>query len=269
MKLNQKLENLKARIKELGSVAIAYSGGVDSNFLLKVAKDTLGDNVIAVTLNAMMHSNIEINEAKEHAKSFNVKHIMLKIDNFDIEEFLENGPKRCYYCKKEVFSKVKEIAKENNIKYVIDGTNLDDIGDYRPGLKALEELNIVSPLKECDLTKDDIRTLSKQIGLSTHNKPAFACLATRIPYGIRIKEETLRMIEKGEQYLVELGFTQFRVRYHEDIARIEVGKDEIHRFFSVDTLEKTNNKFIEIGFKYTTLDMNGYSMGSMNKTIEK
>lgn len=269
MDLSQKLENLKSRLKELGSIAVAYSGGVDSNFLLKVAKDTLGDNAIAVTIHAMMHSDVEINEAKEYARNFNIKHVVFEIEDFNLEKFLENGPKRCYYCKSEVFSKIKEIARANNIKYVVDGTNLDDIGDYRPGLKALEELDIISPLKECNLTKEDIRILSKEMGLSTHNKPAFACLATRIPYGTRITKETLEMIEKGEQYLIELGFTQFRVRHHGGIARIEVDKDEIHKFFSVDTLEKTNNKFIEIGFKYTTLDMNGYKMGSMNKTIEK
>lgn len=268
MELSQKLETLKNRLRELKSVAVAYSGGVDSNFLLKVAKDTLGDKVIAVTLHAMMHSEVEIEEAKEYAKQFGVKHIIVKIDNFDIEEFLENGPKRCYYCKTAVFSKVKEIAKENNVDYVVDGTNLSDLGDYRPGLVALEELNIISPLKDSGLTKDDIRALSKEMGLETHNKPAFACLATRIPYGTRINDDMLRMIEKGEQYLIELGFSQFRVRHHGDIARIEVEKCEIHKFFSNDILEKTNNKFKEIGFKYTTLDMNGYSMGSMNKAIE-
>ena len=268
MELYQKLDILKGKLQELGSIAVAYSGGVDSNFLLKVAKDTLGDKVIAVTLNAMMHSNVEIEEAKEYAKSFGVKHIVVNIDNFEIEEFLENGPKRCYYCKMEVFKTIKKIAKENNIDYVVDGTNLSDLGDYRPGLKALEELNIISPLKESGLTKDDIRALSKDMGLATHNKSAFACLATRIPYGTRITEDMLRMIEKGEQYLIELGFSQFRVRHHGDIARIEVEKAEIHKFFSNDILEKTNNKFKEIGFKYTTLDMNGYSMGSMNKAIE-
>lgn len=268
MELYQKLDNLKNRLEELGSIVVAYSGGVDSNFLLKVAKDTLGDKVIAVTLKAMMHSKVEIEESKEYAKKFGVKHIVVNVEKFDIEEFLENGPKRCYYCKKAVFNKIKEVANENNIKYVADGTNLSDLGDYRPGLIALDELDIISPLKESGLTKEDIRLLSKEMGLSTHNKPAFACLATRIPYGTRITDEMLRMIEKGEQYLIELGFSQFRVRHHGDIARIEVEKAEIHKFFSNDILEKTNNKFKEIGFKYTTLDMNGYSMGSMNKAIE-
>ena len=214
----------------------------------------------------MMHSKREIEEAIEYAKTFNTNHIVVDIDNFDVKEFIENGPKRCYYCKKVVFSKVKEIAKENNIKYVVDGTNLDDLGDYRPGLKAIEELNVVSPLKECGFTKNDIRALSKEMNLNTFNKPAFACLATRIPCGTKITNEKLRMIEKSEEYLVELGFNQFRVRLHEDIARIEVGKEEIHKFFSNDLLDKTNNKLKEFGFKYVTLDMGGYKMGSTNLT---
>ena len=203
--------------------------------------------------------NIGLNLAKSNM-------IVVDIDNFDVKEFIENGPKRCYYCKKVVFSKVKEIAKENNIKYVVDGTNLDDLGDYRPGLKAIEELNVVSPLKECGFTKNDIRALSKEMNLNTFNKPAFACLATRIPCGTKITNEKLRMIEKSEEYLVELGFNQFRVRLHEDIARIEVGKEEIHKFFSNDLLDKTNNKLKEFGFKYVTLDMGGYKMGSTNLT---
>ena len=178
---------------------------------------------------------------------------------FKDEKFIENNSDRCYHCKKEVFKVVKEIAAKHNIKYVLDGTNLDDLSDFRPGLKALEELNIISPLKECGLTKDDIRQLSKDMELNTHNKPAFACLATRIPYGTKITKELLKKIEKSEEYLISVRFKQFRVRAHNDIARIEVGKDEIHKFFNEDLLNKTNKKLKEIGFKYVTL------MGSMNK----
>lgn len=269
MEVSKKLEMLKSRLLELGSIAVAYSGGVDSNFLLKVAKDTLGDNVIAVTIHAMMHSDREIEEAKNYTKQFNVKHVVVDIDNFDVEEFINNDIDRCYHCKKNVFSTIKEVANKYNIDYVVDGTNLDDLGDFRPGLKALNELNIISPLKDCGLTKEEIRTLSKSMNLNTHNKPAFACLATRIPYGTKITKEVLRKIEKSEEYLVEIGFNQFRVRIHENIARIEVGKDEIHKFFSEDLLNKTNNKLKQIGFEYVTLDMAGYEMGSMNKGIQK
>ena len=263
MEVNIKLDNLRKRLLELENVAIAYSGGVDSNFLLKVAKDTLKDKVIAVTLHAMMHSDREIEESKNYAKEFGVNHIVVNVDNFKDEKFIENNSDRCYHCKKEVFKVVKEIAAKHNIKYVLDGTNLDDLSDFRPGLKALEELNIISPLKECGLTKDDIRQLSKDMELNTHNKPAFACLATRIPYGTKITKELLKKIEKSEEYLISVRFKQLRA--HNDIARIEVGKDEIHKFFNEDLLNKTNKKLKEIGFKYVTLDMAGYEMGSMNK----
>ena len=265
MEVNIKLDNLRKRLLELENVAIAYSGGVDSNFLLKVAKDTLKDKVIAVTLHAMMHSDREIEESKNYAKEFGVNHIVVNVDNFKDEKFIENNSDRCYHCKKEVFKVVKEIAAKHNIKYVLDGTNLDDLSDFRPGIKALEELDIISPLKECGLTKDDIRQLSKDMELNTHNKPAFACLATRIPYGTKITKELLKKIEKSEEYLISVGFKQFRVRAHNDIARIEVGKYEIHKFFNEDLLNKTNKKLKEIGFKYVTLDMAGYEMGSMNK----
>lgn len=265
MDKKEKLEKLKCKLRELGSVAVAYSGGVDSNFLLKIATDTLGEKAIAITIHAMMHSKREIEEAKEFASMFNAKHIVLNVDNIDVEEFIKNTPERCYHCKRTVFTKIKEIAKENNIEYVVDGTNVDDLGDYRPGLKALEELNIVSPLKECGLTKGEIRALSKEMNLETYKKPAFACLATRIPYGTEITNERLRIIEKSEEFLQDMGFSQFRVRAHDNIARIEVEKDEIHKFFTDNLLEKTSDKLKEIGFKYVTLDMAGYKMGSMNK----
>lgn len=267
MELNDKLEKLKNKLAKLDNVAIAYSGGVDSNFLLKVAKDVLDKKVVAITLNAMMHSKKEINEAKKYTNEFGVKHLVIDIDNLEVDEFIENKKDRCYHCKKYVFNTIKKIAKDNNIEYVLDGTNIDDLGDYRPGLKALEELNIISPLKECNLTKKDIRVLSKEMGLKTYNKPAFACLATRVPYNTRITKELLRRIEISEQYLADLGFNQFRVRVHENIARIEVGFDEIDKFFIKEVLKNTSNKFKEFGFEYVTLDMNGYEMGSMNKDI--
>ncbi len=268
MDTSRKLEFLKNRLIELDSVAVAFSGGVDSTFLLKVAKDTLGDKCIAVTIHAMMHSNREIEEAKAYTKTLGVKHIVIEIDNFDIKEFINNNEKRCYYCKKAIFTNIKNIAYENNIRYILDGTNLDDLGDYRPGLKALDELNIKSPLKDSLLTKDDIRSLSKTLNVPTFDKPAFACLATRIPYGETITNEKLRMIEKSEDYLRDLGFKQFRVRVHDCLARIEVEENEIHKFFDKEILKNTYNKLKDIGFKYVTLDLLGYRMGSMNDSIK-
>ncbi|MEG0856677.1 MAG: ATP-dependent sacrificial sulfur transferase LarE [Terrisporobacter sp.] len=262
--LENKLENLKKHISDMEKVVIAYSGGVDSNFLLKVAKDTLGDNVLAVTICAMMHSKREIEEAKQYAKYYGVNHIIHEIDKIDLKEFTDNGPLRCYYCKKFIFSTIKEIASEHNIKYILDGTNLSDLDDYRPGLKALEEINVVSPLKNSKLTKEEIRILSKELNVDTYNKPSFSCLATRIPVNNKITEEKLRMIEEGENFLQDNNFNQYRVRLHDDIVRIEVEKKEINKFFDKEMINKINVKFKEIGFKYVTLDLEGYQMGSMN-----
>ncbi|MDX5748822.1 ATP-dependent sacrificial sulfur transferase LarE [Clostridioides difficile] len=267
VKEKEKLDKLKKMLLELGSVVVAYSGGVDSNFLLKVAKDTLGENVIAVTIHAMMHSSREIEEAKQYTQNFGVKHIILNIENFDLKEFKENGVDRCYHCKKYIFSKTKEVAKEHNIKYIVDGTNIDDLGDYRPGLKALSELGVISPLKDSSLKKEEIRSLSKTLGLNTFNKPSFACLASRIPYGVEITDENLRIVEKSEEYLSNLGFSQFRVRMHGDIARIEVGQEELGKFFENNNFNKVDTKLKIFGFKYVTLDMSGYKMGSMNLNV--
>lgn len=263
-----KIDSLKDYIKNLGNVVVAYSGGVDSNLLLKVAKDTLGDNVIAVTVHAPVHSDREIKEAIEYTKKYGVKHIVLKIDDLELEELVENGSQRCYYCKKYIFTQIKQIARENNIENVVDGTNLDDLGDYRPGLKALEELSIISPLKECGFSKSEIRDFSYDLKLETYNKPAFACLASRVPYGTKITVEKLRAIEESENYLIELGFKQFRVRMHDEIARVEVDKKEIEKFFVGNTMEKVDNRLKELGFNYVTLDMSGYKMGSMNVNVE-
>ena len=263
--LSDKLEELKINLKEMGKVAIAYSGGVDSNFLLKVAKDTLGEeNVLAITISAMMHSSREIKEAINYAKEYKVNHLLYKVDNLNLKEFTENGPLRCYYCKKFIFSKIKEIANEHNIKYILDGTNLSDLCDYRPGIKALEELNIISPLKNSKLSKDEIRILSKELNITTYKKPSFSCLATRIPVYDEITKEKLKMIEEGENFLQDNNFNQYRVRLHNNMARIEVDKNEINKFFSEEMINKINLKFKEIGFKHVTLDLGGYQMGSMN-----
>ena len=260
MNIDEKYELLKSKLKDMGKVVIAYSGGVDSNFLLKVASDELGKNAIAVTIHAMMHSYREMEEAKEYTKQFGVKHEVIKVDNFDEKGFIENSKKRCYYCKCAVFNMIKDYAAKN----VLDGTNLSDLGDYRPGLKALEELNVVSPLKDSGLTKEEIRILSHRLNLKTYNKPSFACLASRIPYGDKITKEKLKLVEEAENYLQDLGFRQYRVRLHNDIARIEVAKDEMNKFFDDEMMKNVHNKLKEIGFKYVTLDLNGYQMGSLN-----
>ncbi|ADQ07240.1 PP-loop domain protein [Caldicellulosiruptor hydrothermalis 108] len=266
--LQEKYEKLKNYIKSLGSLAIAYSGGVDSTFLVKVAYDVLGDRVIAVTATSSTYPKRELNDAITFIKQIGAKHIVIESEELEIEGFNKNPVDRCYYCKKELFEKIWKVAKAHGIEYVADGSNFDDLNDFRPGMKAACELNVVSPLKVAGLTKEDIRKLSKELGLPTWDKPAFACLSSRIPYGERITKEKLSMIEKAEEYLLGLGFKQVRVRYHQDkLARIEIGKDEMEKFLDIKLIESVRNKFKELGFLYITLDLEGYRTGSMNLSL--
>jgi pyridinium-3,5-biscarboxylic acid mononucleotide sulfurtransferase len=267
MNSEQKFDKLKEILKELGSVAIAYSGGVDSTFLLKVSKDVLKDNVIAVTAKSSTYPEREFNEARKFVEQFEAKHIVIVSEELEIEGFAKNPINRCYFCKKELFSKVWEVAKENGINYVLDGSNFDDIGDFRPGMKAAKELSVVSPLKASELTKKDIRELSKRLNIPTWNKPSFACLSSRFPYGNQITVAKLGMVEKAEQLLMDMGFRQLRVRHHGDIARIEVASEERTKFFDANIMDKVGREFQGIGFKYVTLDLLGYRTGSMNEVL--
>ena len=269
MLLDEKLELLKDIIRKKGSAAVAFSGGVDSTFLIRVAKEVLGDKLIAVTATSSTYPERELNEAIKYAKDFGVKHIIISSEELDIEGFASNPKNRCYYCKKELFTKVKEVALENGVEYVFDGSNLDDNGDYRPGMLAAKELLVVSPLKEAGLTKKDIRDLSKEYGLATWNKPAFACLSSRFPYGNKITLPKLKMIDKAEQFLLDMGIKQVRVRHHGEIARIEVAPEEREKFFNIEFMDKISSKFKEIGFIYTTLDIAGYRTGSMNEVLKE
>jgi len=267
MLLQEKYETLKENMKKRGSAAIAYSGGVDSTFLVKVAHEVLGDKMIAVTATSSTYPERELKEAIKYAKDMGVKHLIISSEELNIEGFASNPTNRCYYCKKELFTKINAIANENGAQYVFDGSNIDDDGDYRPGMQAARELEVISPLKEAKLTKDDIRELSKDLGLPTWNKPAFACLSSRFPYGNEITAPKLKMGDEAEQFLLDMGIRQVRVRHHGEIARIEVAPEERVQFFDVEVMNRIGERFKEIGFTYVTLDMLGYRTGSMNEVL--
>ena len=268
MELQNKLRQLRCNIENMGSLVVAYSGGVDSTFLLKVAYDVLRDRTIAVTARSSTYPEREFKKAAEFARSAGIKHIIIQSEELDIEGFTNNPPNRCYLCKYELFSKIKEVAQKYNIKYIAEGSNIDDLGDYRPGMQAIKELGIISPLKDASLGKDAIRKLSKKIGLPTWDKQSFACLASRFPYGEKITQEKLAMVDRAEQYLLDLGFKQVRVRHHGDTARIEVAETERLKFFDLKLMDNVYKQFKKIGFAYTALDLKGYRTGSMNEVID-
>lgn len=260
-----KEKELKEYLQSLKKVAVAFSSGVDSTYLLKIAHDVLKDNVIAITASSHVFPKRELEETKAFCEKENIKHIIFYTDELKIEGFASNPTNRCYICKKALFQRIKDIALENDINYVIEGSNMDDLGDYRPGLKAIEELKIKSPLRQVELYKSEIRNLSKKHHLPTFNKPSFACLASRFVYGEMISEEKLEMVEKAEQLLIELGFKQMRVRIHGRMARIEVEPEYIQMV--IDNRNIIDAKFKEYGFDYVTVDLYGYKMGNMNKLI--
>lgn len=266
--LQEKLTALEDHIRRLGSLAVGFSGGVDSSFLLAAAHEVLGDQAIAVTAADPSMPERELKEASKFCEERGIRQIVCRVDPLKNEGYRSNSPDRCYFCKHGVFTEIKKIAAEYGIAHVAEGSNLDDMGDYRPGLRAVAELSVKSPLREAGLYKADIRRLSKAMGLPTWSKPAYACLASRFVYGEEITAKKLHMIDQAEQFLIEHGFFEERVRIHGSIARIEVPKEDISRLAADGIRDAVYERFKEIGFSFVTLDMHGYRCGSMNDTIK-
>jgi pyridinium-3,5-biscarboxylic acid mononucleotide sulfurtransferase len=266
MHLDGKMQKLHGILNELGSVVVAFSGGVDSTFLLKAARDVLGtDRVVALTATSPTYPSHEFKESARLAEQLGVRQIVIASNELEIPGFADNPPGRCYYCKKELFQLCRTQARQHGYLAVLDGSNLDDLQDYRPGRQAAAELNVRSPLLEAGLVKEDIRELSRRCGLPTADKQPFACLASRFPYGTRITAARLQQIDRCESFLRANGFQTFRVRYHDTIARIEVAVDELSRIIDDNIRLKLLAEFQNAGFTYVALDLQGYRTGSMNE----
>ncbi len=264
-----KLDRLKEILREMGKVVVAYSGGADSTFLLKVGQEVLGKNILAVTATSETYPQAELEEAKRMTGLMGIRHQIIASEELDIPGFRANPTDRCYFCKKELFTKLSEVACQEGFQAVVDGSNYDDLGDHRPGMQAARELGVRSPLQEAQLTKEDVRAYSAQLGLSTWDKPSFACLSSRFPYGEEINEEKLRMVDQAEAFLRTQGFRQVRVRHHGTIARIEVDPGELNRFLEQDLTRETVAWLKKLGFTYVTLDLQGFRSGSMNEVLDQ
>ena len=265
--MGRKLQDLVGIIEEMGSLLVAYSGGVDSTLLLKVAKEVLGDGVVAATAKSPTYPESEYEQAKTMAGKLGVKHLTVSTEELARPEFFQNPPDRCYHCKRELFGRLRKLANEEGLNWVADGTNCDDLGDFRPGMKAALEMEVRSPLKEAGLTKREIRSLSKRLGLPTWNKPSLACLASRFPYGHRITLSGLQMVAEAEDFLHSLGFEQVRVRHHNSLARIEVPLREMKQFYQAERRRQVVERLKLMGYTYVTLDLQGYRSGSMNEVL--
>lgn len=265
--LQKKLHTLKGYIAKLGGAAVAFSGGVDSALLLAVSHEVLGNKVIAVTVKSDVFPDRELREAKAFCRDRGIRQYTYELDALGIEGFAKNPPDRCYLCKKQLMKGIQETARAQDIAYVLEGSNMDDLGDYRPGMQAVAELGIQSPLRAAGLCKAEIRTLSKEYGLPTWDKPSYACLASRFVHGECITKERLSMVERAEQLLITLGFRQMRVRVHGEsnpLARIEVQADDMEKLLEENIREEITQRLSEYGFSYVALDLQGYRTGSMN-----
>lgn len=265
--IDSKLAHLRGLLTEMGGVVIGYSGGGDSTLLAAVAAEVLGERALCVLASSETYPASEVAEAMETAGTLGLTVIRIDTEELRNEAFAANTPERCFHCKTELFGKLVAIGREHGIRWVADGANVDDLDDYRPGSRAAAALGVRSPLREAGFTKGEIREISRRMGLPTWDKPSFACLSSRIPYGTRIESDILRRLEEAEEFMKGLGFRQVRVRHHDRIARIEVEPEEIERLASPGIRRQVAEKFRELGYLYTTLDLTGYRMGSMNAVL--
>jgi len=265
----QKLRDLRDLLEDMQSVLVTFSGGTDSAFLLKIAVETLGQNVLAVTAHSEIYKETELKAAVQLAGEIGARHEVFNSSELSIESFKANPKDRCYHCKSHLFSEMRRIQEENKLRYILDGTNHDDLTDFRPGMTAASEFGVRSPLKEVALTKAEIRQLSRQAGLPTWDKPAQPCLSSRFPHGTSLSEENLRRVEKAEAFLVTLGLTELRVRVHDEMARIETTPEGIKLLLKPENNQRVVDSFTDLGYRYVTIDMRGFRSGSMNEPLKR